>query len=410
MPRLATTLRLALAAALAATAPAARAAGDLGFKIGEAGRLHLKLEVAGAWDSNVFYSRVGTPVGGLVLDVIPGLELQVAGNSATLELKGDLDVKQYLTQEAKDLSRVFGSASLGASLNRAGAVGVELTDTFAHSDKTPSLSVAQAVISNHNDLRLAVPMRPGGGALTLTLSGQWVKESFEEYVTATGCDPLLNPTCVPGNIGAYGYNQYGGALEVRWKFLPRTALVLDGNYFQRTPDDATLSREVRGLRVNAGLAGLVTTRLAVTVKGGYGTAFDSPGLSYSTWLANVEVQYVTQGPVGAKLGYLHDFRADPGAGYSVYGLHRIYLDGKMLLAGKLTLRAAVSWDSLEYAVNGVTTSILSLAPAVDYEVMRWIYVGASYTLTARTAGGLAGPVPAFDYTRHVAGARVVFAY
>lgn len=410
MPRLPTTLRLALAAALAATAPAARAAGDLGFKIGEAGRLHLKLELDGQYDSNVFYSQVGDPVGGFVVDVIPGFELQVAGNNATLELKGDLDVKQYLTEEAKDLSRVFGSASLGASVNSTGTVGLELTDTFAHSDQTPSLSVAQAVISNHNDLRLAVPMRPGGGALTLTLSGQWVKETFEEYVSAAGCDPLLNPTCVPGNIGDYGYNQYGGAAEVRWKFLPRTALVLDGNYFQRTPDDATLSLEVRGLRVNAGLAGLVTSRLAVTVKGGWGTAFDSPGFNWSTWLANLELQYVTQGPVSAKIGYLHDFRADPGLEYSVYALHRVYMDGKMLLGGKFTLRATLGWDGLEYVINGVTSSIFSFAPAVDYEVMRWIYVGASYTLTARTSGGLAGPVPAFDYTRHVAGARVVFAY
>jgi len=411
MPRLVTSLRLpALAAALVAMAPAARAAGDLGFKIGEAGRLHLKLELAGQYDSNVFYSQSGDAVAGYALDVIPSLELQVAGNTASLELKGALDVKQYLTEEAKDLSRVFGNVSLGAGVNRNGAVGIELTDTFAHSDQTPSLSVAQTVISNHNDLRLAVPLRPGGGALALTLSGQWVKETFEEYVTASGCDPVLNPTCVPGSIGGYGYNQYGGALEVRWRFLPRTALVLDGNYFQRTPDDAALSREVRGLRVNAGLAGLVTMRLAVTLKGGFGTAFDSPGFDYSTWLANAEVQYVTQGPVGAKIGYLRDFRADPGSEYSVYSLHRVYADGKILLAGKLTLRATVSWDSLEYVINKVTSSIVSFAPAVDYEVMRWVYVGASYTLTSRTSGGLAGPVPAFDYTRHLVGLRVVFAY
>jgi hypothetical protein len=411
MPRPVTSFRLlALAAALAGMAPEARAAGDLGFKIGEAGRLHLKLELAGQYDSNVFYSQSGAPVAGYVLDVIPGLELQVAGNTASVELKGALDVKQYLTQEAKDLSRVFGNASLGAGVNRTGAVGLELTDTFAHSDQTPSLSVAQAVISNHNDLRLAVPLRPGGGALTLTFSGQWVKETFETYVSAAGCDPALNPTCLPGNIAAYGYNQYGGAAEVRWKFLPRTALVLDGNYFQRTPDDVAVSRQVRGLRVNAGLAGLVTTRLAVTLKGGYGTAFDSPGFAYSTWLANAEVQYVTQGPVGAKIGYLHDFRADPGSEYSVYALHRVYLDGKILLAGRFTLRATLGWDSLEYVINGVTNNILSFVPAVDYEVMRWVYVGASYALTSRSSGGLAGPVPAFDYTRHLVGLRVVFAY
>jgi hypothetical protein len=406
---LSTCLWLAMAA-LAATPPAARAAGDLGFKIGEAGRLHLTLEIDGQYDSNAYYSQGGAPVSAFLVDIMPGFDLQVAGTSASLSLKGALDAKQYLTQEAKDLSRLFGSASLGASFNRSGAVGVELTDAFTHSDQTPSLSVAQAVISNHNDLKLAVPVRPGGGALELAFSGQWVRESFEQYVAAAGCDPALNPTCAGSTIGEYGYNQYGGALEARWKFLPRTALVLGGEYFKRDPDDATVSLPVRGLRILGGLAGLVTPRVAVTLKAGWGTAFDSPGYDWSTWLLNAEVQYVTQGPLDAKLGYLHDFRADPGLDYSLYALNRVYLDAKMLLAGRFTVRATLSWDGVEYVINGVTSSILSFVPAVDYEVMRWLLVGASYNLTSRSSGGLAGPVPAFDYTRQLVALRVVLAY
>lgn len=416
MPRLAGWFRLAAAAvALAAPALQARAAGDQGFKIGEAGRLNLKLELAGQYDSNVFYSQAGAAVAGSVVDVIPGFEMQVAGNTVSAKLTGALDFKQYVTKEAQDLSRVFGSASLGAAVNRDGMVGLELTDAFSHSDQTASLSVAQAIIANYNDLRLAVPMRPGGGALTLTLSGQWVREAFETYVLAFGCNPAVNPTCQVGNISAYGYNEYGGTAEVGWKFLPRTAVVLGGNYFQRSPDDLTVSREVRGLRVSGGLAGLVTTHLAVTLKGGYGTASSPetaslPGVSYSTWLGNAELQYVTQGPLGAKLGYLHDFRADPGTTYAVYALSRAYLEGRMQLAGRLTIRGTLGWDSLDYVINGVTSSIVSFAPAVDYEIMRWVSAGASYTLTSRSSSGLASPVPAFDYTRHLVALRVVFAY
>lgn len=416
MPRLAGWFRLvAAAAALAAPALQARAAGDQGFKIGEAGRLNLKLELAGQYDSNVFYSQAGAAVAGSVVDVIPGFEMQVAGNTVSAKLTGALDLKQYVTKEAQDLSRVFGSASLGAAVNRDGMVGLELIDAFSHSDQTASLSVAQAIIANYNDLRLAVPMRPGGGALTLTLSGQWVREAFETYVLALGCNPAVNPTCLAGNIGAYGYNEYGGTAEVSWKFLPRTALVLGGNYFQRSPDDLSVSREVHGLRVSGGLAGLVTTHLAVTLKGGYGTASSPetaslPRVSYSTWLGNAELQYVTQGPLGAKLGYLHDFRADPGTTYAVYALSRAYLEGRVQLAGRLTIRGTLGWDSLDYVINGVTSSIVSFAPAVDYEIMRWVSAGASYTLTSRSSGGLASPVPAFDYTRHLIALRVVFAY
>lgn len=411
VPRLTSWLRLvAAAAALAAPALPARAAGDQGFKIGEAGRLNLKLELVGQYDSNVFYSNAGAPVSGWVVDAIPGFEMQVAGNTLTAKLAGNLDLKQYVTKEAQDLSRVFGNASLGAGVNRDGAIGLELNDAFSHSDQTVSLSVAQAIIANYNDLRLAVPVRPGGGALTLTLSGQWVRESFETYVLAVGCDPTVNPTCLAGNIGAYGYNEYGGTAEVSWKFLPRTAVMLGGNYFQRSPDDTAVSLEVRGLRVSGGLAGLVTTHLAVTLKGGWGTAFDSPGFNYSTWLGNAEVQYVTQGPLGAKLGYLHDFRADPGSAYAVYALSRAYLEGRVQMAGRLTIRGTLGWDSLDYVINHVTSSIVSVAPAVDYQIMRWVSAGASYTLTSRSSSGLPSPVPAFDYTRHLVALRVVFVY
>jgi hypothetical protein len=88
----------------------------------------------------------------------------------------------------------------------------------------------------------------------------------------------------------------------------------------------------------------------------------------------------------------------------------VYAEGKMLLAGKLTLRANLSWDAVEYVINSVKSSILTLDLGADYELMRWLYVGVTYTLTSRTSSGLAGPVPAFDYTRQLGGLRVVFAY
>lgn len=407
--RLASSLRHLALAGLVTALPWRTYGADTGFKIGDLGRLHLKLEIASHYDSNLFFASSGRPLSGYAVDVIPGFNLAVAGSTASLDLTGSVDRKQYLTEEAKDLSRFFGSASLGASVNREGALGLELTDTFSRSDQTASLSIAQSVIASHNQLKLGVPFRPGGGALALTLAGHWVRESFETYVSAAGCDPGLNPTCVAAGISAYGYNQYGGGGEVRWKFLPRTAIVIDGGYFQRKPDDTALSREVRGLKVSAGLAGLFTPRIAATVKGGWGTAFDSPGFGYSTWLANAEVEYVTQGAVGAKLGYLHSFQADPGSEYSVYEQNRVYLDGKMLIAGRLTIRGAAGWDRLRYVINGVTSSLLSFSPAVEYEVMRWIYVGASYSLTARTSS-LGAAVPAFDFTRHQGTLRLVFSY
>ena len=409
MTRLSTSSRsLALAAIMTAPLSSALAAGDLGFRIGEAGRLHLSLEVAGSYDSNIFYATTGEPVSGYALDIIPGFELKVPGNTVSLALKGALDRRQYLTTEAEILSRFFGNAELGVAVNREGALALELTDAFAYSDQSPSLSLAQAVISNLNDLKVAVPYRPGGGALALTLSGQWVRETFEQYGAVSLCNPADNSTC-QADITSFGYDQFGGGLQVRWRFLPRTAVLLEGTYFQRLPQHTTVSREVRGLNVEAGLAGLVTSRVAVTLKGGWGTAFDSIGSDWSTWLAMAELEYVTQGPLGAKVGYLHGFHADPGTTYSLYESNRAYSEGKVLLAGRFTLRANLAWERQDYVLNNVQSDLFTVSPAVDVELMRWIYVGASYSLLSRSSS-LGQAVPAFDYTRHLATLRLVGRY
>jgi len=405
MPRLATlTLALVAAATGLLAAGPALAAGDSGIKIGE-GRLHPYLEVEGRWNSNVLYSQ-SNRTSDLILHFRPGFKLDVPGQMFAVDLDANVDWNQYLgleSKQTKDLSRLYANATLGLGVNRNGTLGLELTDGFRRSDTTPSLSIGAAVVSDLNDLEVSVPIRPGGGALMLTLGGNWILESFEPLTSAAGC---TDPLCDPAQVSKYGYNQYGGQAEVNWKFLPKTALVLSGNYFTRRPTDTSVSLAVGGWRANGGLAGLVTPHLAVTLKGGYGSTTEGP--KYSTWLADVSAEYVTPGPVGARLGYVHDYHADPGIDFAVYGFHRVYIQGKLLVAGRLTLRITGDWQRVEYVQNAATAQVAHVEPAADYEVMRWVVLTAGYAATYRTAS--VTTVPAFNYTQNEVYLRVAFTY
>jgi len=312
-------LAAAALGALAAAGPA-RAEGE-GFKIGEAGRLHLFLDFVGGYDSNALYNLGGSPIGSGVLDLIGGFKLDVA-----------------------------------------------------------------------------VPIRPGGGALTITPSGQWILQSFEPYgPTGPACDPLVNPTCTNQDIGAYGYNQLAAALQAKWAFLPKTAVLVEGSWFKRYPNDGSVSYGVQGWKAWGGAAGLVTSHLAATLKAGYGGVFDTPQVTGGTWLLNAEVQYVTDGVIDARLGYLHDFAADIGLAYSLYYFDRVYLDLKWHVQ-RFVVKVVGSWDWVHYVLNDVTGPILQVTPGLDYELARWAYLGATYTYTYRSSNETS--VPAFNYTRN----------
>ncbi len=406
MPRLATlTRQLVVAATGLLLAAPALAAGENGIKVGE-GRLHLYFDFEAEWNSNVLYSQSQrTP--DVILHYRPGFRLGVPGQMYAVDLDANVDWNQYLgvvSAQTKDLSYLAANVALGFGVNRNGNIGLEVTDAFTRSDTTPSLSIASSVVSDLNDLRLTVPFRPGGGALTLSLGGRWLVESFEPQNPTAGC--TSTPSCDPAQVSQYGYNQYGALAEVNWKFLPKTALVLDGNYFSRQPVNTTVSLPVSGWRAAAGLAGLVTPHLAVTAKGGYGGTIEGP--KYSTWLADLGAEYVTSGPVGARLGYLHDFQADPGIDYAVYGYHRVYLQGKMLVGGRLTLRITGSWEYVDYVQNDATGQIINIAPAADFEVVRWFVLTAGYSLTFRTSSVTS--VPSFNYAQNVVFLTASFTY
>jgi hypothetical protein len=102
----------------------------------------------------------------------------------------------------------------------------------------------------------------------------WGVEFFKPLgaLVPVGCD---DPSCDPALVDRFNYSNLRTALEARWRFLPKTAVVVDTqfnlrNYLQGPTPEALL------FSARAGLAGLITPKISVTALLGYGKDFNAP--------------------------------------------------------------------------------------------------------------------------------------
>ena len=383
------------AALWAAAVPIGAAAGPgNGIRLGGAdGRLHPYLELESRWDSNVLF-EAGQPSSGLFLHVRPGLNLTYPSDKVAVEADARLDWQKSITDGSPDLTQLFAEAHLGVDVNRKGVVGLQLTDEFQRTADNSSLTFGSAVVSSHNTLDLALGWRPGGGALEVTGTGTWLTEAFEPYGSCNAGDPP-NASCDTARLKRLGYDEYRAGLEAKWRFLPRTALLVDGSWTTRKPNDTTESPPFTGWRAGAGFQGLVTANLAATLRGGWGSANTEGGGGISTWLARAEVEWIPTLTASARLGYVHDWGGDPGQPFALYTTSRVYLDGKALLAGRWSLAVGGQYEYLDYQLVGGTSGIFRFEPSADYEVARWLTVGVGYAWTSRNVGGFENAYPGF---------------
>lgn len=409
----------AAVAALALSSTAAASAGN-GIRLGGAeGRLHPFLELEDRYDSNVYYTAEKQSVGDMIVHVRPGFDLAVPGEFASVEAGGSIDWAQYLglsnPETKSQLSKVYGQATLGLSVNRRGSVGLEVDDEFRRAQGTTALALTNAVISTSNALRVRVPFRPGGGALVFTANGAWLLETFESYISQPICDPTVTPGCNP-SVGNLGYSEIRAGGEAKWRFLPRTSWVLQGGWFSRSPHDSAAT-SVSGYDAQTGFTGLVTPHLGATLKAGYGSTLGVAAGNTASWLATVEMEWIATDSASVKLGWNHALGLDPGP--TTYTSNRVYGGGRILLAGRFALRADANWESRSYdrfAVAGTTSaasaSVLRIEPAVEAGIARWMSASFGYAFSKRSSSFPAGfpAVPGLEYSKSEVWLRLAFRY
>jgi hypothetical protein len=389
----------------------------LGFKIGD-GRLHPFLEADGRYDSMIgFFTRAANgaalPSSEFIIHARPGLKFNLENPSTLVGFKGSAEYLFYtgiLSPSSRQLSRIQADVGLNAAFNRDGAVEFQIDDTLTRSDRANNPLVGTGVLSLYNNVSIAAPIRPGGRALEITPRASWQVEFFDPLVMSSavvGCS-ATDISCNPALVKQMNYSNLNFGLRGKWKFLPKTAFLLDSSFDLRTYfAGTTQNRPADLLRVQVGLLGLITPRLSATVLAGYAGEF--LGSNLHTVIGNAEVNYVPFQFSKLTLGYLRTAQPVPVVG--------VYINDN----GYLRARVGVLDNRLYFAAEGTVSYytffntravrndlVISGLGGLGVVVTSWFEVSAHYGLSFRSSTSTA--LTSVNYTRHEATLRLNLHY
>jgi hypothetical protein len=230
------------------------------------------------------------------------------------------------------------------------------------------------------------PIHPGGKALTVTPKVGWAVEFFDPLggPTLSGCTDAVCDGSAAG-LAKMNYSNIALGLNGNWKFLPKTAITVDVATDIRTYwNPAGGSPPATLFRAQAGIIGLVSQHINVTLLAGYGGDFATMRLH--TVIGNAEVGYAPSQMIKAAIGYLRTAQPVPTLGTFIDD--RGYLRGTLgLWAGRLTLGAQVGVDALTFSeVTPIRSDLVFAAGAsATVAILSWFDVGVSYNLSTRSS-------------------------
>ncbi|MDP1919631.1 MAG: hypothetical protein Q8L14_25490 [Myxococcales bacterium] len=405
---------LALVVALSASSAIAQAPSPVGFKVGD-GRLHLLAEVDSRFDSLVGYFRQsGVPSPELIFVPRVGATFGLESPSTIVKFNANAEYLIFsgiLSPSSTRLSRPQALVGLETSFNRDGAVSFDLGDTFTRSDRTQNPSAGIGVISLFNSLYIAAPIHPGGRALEITPRVTWGVEFFEPLLTGQTTCPAGDITCDPTRVSAMNYSNLNFALGARYKFLPKTAIVVDTNFDLRTYWNAsTQNLPAQILRGRAGLAGLLTPRFSLTLLAG--AAYDFAATQRAAPIGQAELSYLVGESTSVSIGYVRDMLPVPVFG--TFADDRGYLNARLgFLGDRLTLNGTASIDYFTFfgpmgTVSTRSDLLIGLNVGPSFVVTSWFVIGATYGLGYRSSTQTTQT--GINFVRHEANLRLTFRY
>jgi len=385
-----------------------------------AGNLSLSpgVTLSGGFDSNVFYlaSQEGN-VSSPWVKLVPFLKIETLESQfVNFNLNSQVGWQQYIST-LNDVSSQSGlTADVGASaaFNESGAFSFRLEDQLTRTNEPPSEPSPVSYNRTLNRLGATIGIHPGGKVFQHYLSYDWMLYRHDEL------------TDINRMIHDFTLKNY-------WRFLPKTAVVLSGDYQLVRYD--TLGRTAGGftnansspLRVTGGLTGLVTNRLAVRLVGGYGWAFYDAADTFKGLLVNAELQYMF-GILAENnklyLGYERNFQDTSIADFASF--HRPYAGYeqgfannrlRLSLKGEAIFRSYVGVPGGTYTVqNGTVTVPANLSDAlirgqagVDFSIYKWWSISLDYQLSSNlTNDRITTTTPAGDVLREYVRHNVTF--
>ncbi len=395
--------------------------GALGLKIGD-GRLHPFLDVGATYDSAVGYfnrNAAGAAILSpeLIFDFRGGTRFDLQTNSTTIGFNGALEYLLYsglLSPASRALSRFQANVGLETAFNKDGAVEFDLCDTFNRSDRTQNPVIGVGVLSLFNEVHVQAPIHPGGRALEVTPRVGWAVEFFDPLLTGSvaGC-AAGDVTCNPSTLGQMNYSNLNFGLNARYKFLPKTAFVLDSTFDYRTYfTPGSINRPANVLHVQAGLIGLISPRISLTLTAG--VVHDFGPSNATAPMGQLQVSYIPTDLTTISIGYVRNVLPTPV--YGVFADDRGYINAKIgFLDGRLTLNADAAVDYFSFygaptgtgATTGRNDFLIGGRVGPTFSITKWFDVSAGYGLSYRTSSITVSTV---NYIRHEALLRLTLHY
>ena len=419
--------------------------------------LHPSFDVGGGYDSNFWRESAqesSSPVNGVaIFRTTAGLTL---ANRASRRIGVEWDTTAGLrlaTSSTADLTNspldsevAFDSfrTRLGLSFMKRSPVTLDIEARVKYTERPAVESLRedgyqQLDLHFGPDLRFRPGANPDSRALELRLGYRFALQRYVcDFLVCESDDDLTAYEALGANRGQS--NTHKLSLVTRWQFFPKTALLLDVQYwvvdYPRVYDLDARGEEVRApdkdaspLRAELGLKGLITPRISMTIRGGYVNSFHASGESYEGPIGRFHLEYWLEPVLRIKLHYQLKLGDDGFANYFV--LHRSAFTTTVNLPSRLAITGEVGFDYYAYSIEGVPSwaeglqqrkePILRTKVVFAWAPTDWFDVRASWELEDNNSAFAycLGEQPGFcaesaydrvEYTRHLVMLRLATNY
>lgn len=280
--------------------------------------LHPGISLSAGFDSNLFYSslrddeRVYNSPEALIE---PRLSVETDdANSWDLSGLASVSWRQYLSDEERirEQSGLAADLSADATWNADGAFSLQFSEQFTRTNETPNHPSARTINRIFNQAGVMAGLHPGGRILETFLSYDFALHRHSDQVA--GLDR---------NAHHFGWHGH-------WSFLPKTALVAEVDHRRIryrqdfrggpgvSPDGQLRNSDSNPIRLLGGIEGMVTQRISVGARAGYGWGryVTGPSPQGGVFRVNSSYQFGTVAHDNRiRVGYERDFEDSPIGNY-----------------------------------------------------------------------------------------------
>ncbi len=405
-------------ALLMAPASAFAEAGE-GIKTGNY-KLSLGTSLSTSLDTNLFYESAEetdalTAATSLLIEPFVTLSTVKTGR-VDLSLDTRVRWQQYLDSEdvVSNQSGLTADLSGGVAFNRSGAVSFAVSDKFVRTNEPPSNPADFPYNRFSNTLGATLGFHPGGKVFQHYLSYDWTIYRHSE------------------EIESLDKQSHNFRLNNYWRFLPRTAVILTGEYGITTYDDPQRDAGLANvdsspLRITGGLTGLITNRISLRLIGGWGFSFSETGETFSGLLLDTQIAWMFGNKEAGNrlyLGYEQGFSDSSISNF--YQYYRPYTGlnigiGKRVKAGLEVDMSLRSYGGVAQSSGGIdipaelSDTLVTGDVFLNFFIFKWWTADLRYTLNANftndtVANNNFGSEAVRDYTRHAIYLGTTFRY